>query len=652
MQRRKDPRTESALPVRLSFASPNEFLEAYTENVSLGGLFIATHVDVPPGTAVQLTLEFGGGKGLRVRGEVVWQREMPGKGPGIGVRFQDMDPRHKAWLDKALANFAGKGVPSAAPTEKHMLRKATKGIGLAGASDTMGDLQVGSHGEVVLGIDLGTCNSCACAVVEGKPVIVDLGDPDAATKGGKTLPSIVGYETDGRIRIGERALEGLARNAKSTVFGAKRFIGRVYDSPAVQSMLSRFPYKVVPGPQGRVAVSINGRPVSLTAISAKILACIRDRATKQLGSPVRTAVITVPAYYNDNQRDAVVQAGRLAGLTVERVLNEPTAAAIAYGLMQAKPRRLLVYDLGGGTFDVSVMAVERQSLRVLSTAGDTFLGGEDFDTVLLDWVCEQHDNGPKQRLSRNHAALARVKVSAEQAKKRLSTTPSTMVVTREALAADGSTVRVEVELTRDRLEALVKPLVDRTLKICDMALREANMEASDFTDVILVGGQTRMPCVQQRVHKHFGKAPQCDLNPDEVVAMGAGMLASLAPGQADVKDVLSMTIGVAIGSRFKPLIPRNTQVPCRKSFPVTVPRKQFEGYTLDIWQGESPEAHRNEHLGALRVDAVPAGPGKPDDPIRISVDLILSEDCLLKVRVTNTRTNDSQHVLLSTRDST
>ncbi|MEZ4273201.1 MAG: Hsp70 family protein [Myxococcota bacterium] len=423
-----------------------------------------------------------------------------------------------------------------------------------------------------------------------------------------------------------------------------------YDHPDVQRLISRYPYKVVPGPGRKVAVEINGRIINLTAISAKILAYIREAAERSLQHPVQRAIITVPAYYNQNQRDAVVQAGRLAGLTVERIIYEQTAAAIAYGLTYSSPRKILVYDLGGGTFDVSIMSVVNKSLTVLSTAGDTFLGGEDFDIAIVHDVYRRYHEQTKVHLSQNHTALVMIKIAAEKAKKRLSQHDRSMITTRNAMLMDGSTARIEMELTRKQLEALVEPFVSRTFKICEMALQGARLSKSDIDDVILVGGQTLMPYVRQRTADYFQKEPRVDLRADEVVALGAGMLTSMdQQGQAELRDVVPISIGVGLGGgRFKKLIERNTPVPCSKSVTLNVPARNLPGHTIEIYQGEAPELSRNEHLGSLSLAGMTPG---PQDPVPLRVDFLLSPDCLLKAKVVNLATEEELDVLFETQRS-
>ena len=648
MESRKDPRIVQAIPVKLAFAGADDFLRAFTENLSLGGVFVRTNADVPIGTRVNLTIELAPGKGLAVMGEVMWRRgPESGREAGVGVRFVEMNPAYGKWLEGSVQAYLAKtGGPRPQPQASPQ-PSAPAAVNVARGSREMVGITFDTQDPIV-GIDLGTSNSCACVVLDGKPIIVDLSDPEMPTPGNRTLPSVIAYDDKGLATVGVRAQEGLRTNPKRTVFGAKRFIGRAYDSPAVQSMLTRFPYKVVPDAEGRVAVEINGRPTALTAISAEILRSIGEKCERQLHRHIQHAIITVPAYYNDNQRMAVVHAGRIAGLTVERILNEPTAAAIAYGLSRAEPCQFLVYDLGGGTFDVSVMTVDREALQVLATAGDTFLGGEDFDNVLVQYILDQFTKLTGKRLSQNHGARSLIKAAAEKAKTRLSMHDTAMVVVRDALLADNSTARLELEVKRAQLQELVEPMVTRTLQICDQALQAARLDIGQLADVVMVGGQTRMPYVRQRVQEHFKKAPRCDLNPDEVVALGAGMLPHLAAeGEVRFSDVLSMSIGIAVDSRFEMLLARNTPVPCSKTISLQIPRDKFAAYALEVWQGDEKELHRNEHLGSLRIDSLEPG-GK--DPVPVQIDFILSDDCLLTIQLKNLATGQSHQAVLLTHD--
>jgi molecular chaperone DnaK len=506
-----------------------------------------------------------------------------------------------------------------------------------------------THKEPVLGIDLGTSNSAACVVIDNKPVMIDLRDPSDTRFGVRTLPSAVSFDDQGGSVVGHPAMARLLEDPKRTLFGTKRFIGRAYDSPAVQKMLPFFPYKVVPTQHGAIGVDIDGRVKSLSAISAYILKTIRERAELQLGFTVRKAVITVPAYYNDNQRDAVVQAGRMAGLEVERLLNEPTAAAIAYGLAREGTRHVVIYDLGGGTFDVSVMRVEHSTLTVLGTAGDTFLGGEDFDAAIVDLICERYQGKTQVALSRNAGALAKVKEAAELSKRRLSVRDTTLVSCKDVVRMDRKLDMLEMPLTRQDIEKRVSPLVDRTLAICEQAMKAAGLKPSDIADVILVGGQSQMPYVRQRVEEYFGKRPRCELNPDEVVSLGAALLPQISASNVRFHDVLPMTVGIAVNGKFVPVIERNTRVPYRRRVRFSVPLKDFKGSKLELYQGDSNEVHKNERLGALMLDTVHPG---QQDPVPISVLFGVTPECLLSVSVTNEETGQTQGALLRTAEST
>ena len=656
---RKHQRAPTIVPLRLHFGSATEFLRGFTENLSLGGVFFCTDADLTIGSKIDLTIELGPGKGFRAIGEIAWHRAATAsQSAGFGIRFVAMDPAHEEWLAKAVTSFLASPQPNdpsrtqVRPSQSQpnvttapVGSSAPGPITVGGASrEEYLDLGFDEEGPII-GIDLGTCNSCACIVRQGKPEIIPIGDSQMSLDSA-TLASVVSYDENGHVKVGAQALAGLEANPRRTVFGAKRFIGRTYDSPVVHSMLSRFPYKIVPGPQRRVAVEINGSAIELAQVSAEILKAIREKSSAHLGQQVKRAVVTVPAYYNDNQRAAVVHAGRLAGLTVERVLNEPTAAAIAYGLTSEKPAKVLVYDLGGGTFDVSIMDVRPKVLQVIATAGDTFLGGEDFDNAIAEHVHQKHQQQTGKQLSRNSAAMSLVKEAARKAKQRLSVHEKAMVTVRNALQTDGNHGRIEVELTRPEINALVAPLVARTLRICDAALAEAGLVAAQLDDVILVGGQTHMPLVRDGVEQHFKRRPRCEINPDQVVALGAGLLPTL-PDSTQFKDVLSMSIGVAHRGKLHPILKRNESVPCSRNFIVKVPRAQFATHKIEVWQGDEPELHQNEHLGTLSINAVEPG---PNDPVPLEVRFALTEDCLLEISIRNVDTGEHRQVLLITQD--
>jgi molecular chaperone DnaK len=647
-ERREQPRVTTSIPVRLTFEGVAAFVNAYTEDISLGGVFVATRAAVPLGTPVTLTIEVAPGKGFVVKAEVAWRREASNDKPaGVGLRFTEVSPQHRQFLEQEVQkHLAAQGLhPEAdraalvhhgpAPEPEH----ATVDVGSIGLDDSEGP---------VLGIDLGTCHCCACVFDQGHTFIVEFTDDTRGVV--RTVPSVVAFDDEGKSTVGYLAAQRAEDNVTRTIFGSKRFVGRHWAHPDVQKILSRFPYRVIPDAQQRVAVEINGLAISLTAVSAKILEYIKIKAQKTLRRPISRAIITVPASYNQNQRDAVVQAGRLAGLTVERIVNEPTAAAIAYGLTQATPRQILVYDLGGGTFDVAVMSVSATALRVLATAGDVFLGGEDFDGQIVDHVRAAFLAKTGKALSQNHRAQAPLKAAAEKAKCRLSLHPETMVTVRKALLADGSESRVEIALTRAKVERLVAPLVDRTLAICDLALGDAGVAKNDLAEILLVGGQTQMPYVRERVAAHFGREPRCDIRPDEAVALGAGMLAELRSRNTalTLHDTLPASIGIDAGNGvLEKLLVRNTPLPHRVSRGVVVPAAKLEQFALDLYQGDGT-LFEAEYLGQVRAAGIEPG---SFDPVRLGVELSLSADGLLRVRVKHLDTGQEQDVLLHIRAS-
>jgi len=649
-EKRQHLRIPQAIPIRLKFEGADDFARAYTENISLGGVFVPTNADVPIGTKVDLTIELMPGKGFKVGAQVSWQRPGSGDQPaGVGLRFFQLQPTHKKWLQEVLdKHLTQKGFAGGAKRARH-LREASAGAMLTDSELNMAKAAFAEGQSPILGIDLGTSNSCACVFLGEEPVILELAEEQTGADR-CTIPSVVSYGDGDKTTVGHFALQGLAKNSSRTIFGSKRFVGRDYNHPEVQNMLARYPYRVVPGGDRRVAVEIDGRKVSLIEVAAKILGYIRVKAQKRLRRPVTRAIITVPACYNQNQRNAVVDAGRLAGFTVERIINEPTAAAIAYGVISETQGNILVYDLGGGTFDVSVMAVEGDRLRVLATAGDTFLGGEDFDNALVEYVCQRAQKEQGLALSKNHAALAVVKAAVEKTKCRLSLHEASMVMVRDAMMASGERARLEVELGRDEVEKVVAPFVQNTLAICDLALTEAGLTRKQVDEVLLVGGQTLMPCVRQAVDNHFGTEARCDLRPDQVVARGAAILTHLESAQRPIRfqDALPMSIGIAVGKKFKKLIKRNTAVPCTATYTMHVPADQLAQHQLEVYQGERNDVSRNEHLGTLRLDAVTAG---PDPMVELRVAFELTASCMLELRLTNVQTNQTASVLLDTVDT-
>ncbi len=470
----------------------------------------------------------------------------------------------------------------------------------------------------IIGIDLGTTNSCVY-VMEGKePKCIP--NPE----GGRTTPSIVAF-TDKERLVGELAKRQAVTNPKRTVFAIKRLMGRSYDSEEVKKWKERCPYNIVPGPNNDAYVEIEGKKYSPPEISAMILRKLKEDAESYLGEPVKEAVITVPAYFNDAQRQATKDAGRIAGLEVKRIINEPTAASLAYGFDKNVNQKIAVYDLGGGTFDISILEVGDNVVEVKATNGDTFLGGEDFDQALLNYIIEEFKKETGIDLSNDTMALQRLKEAAEKAKKELSTALETDINLPFITADQSGPKHLNMKISRAKLEALTEHLVDRTLGPCKQALADAGLTVNDIDEVILVGGMTRMPLVQKKVKEFFGKEPHKGVNPDEVVAMGAAIQGGILSG--DVKDVLlldvtPLSLGIeTLGGVFTKLIEKNTTIPTRKSQIFTTAADNQTSVSIHVLQGERPLAKDNMSLGRFDLVGIPPAPrGVPQIEVTFDID--------------------------------
>ncbi len=491
---------------------------------------------------------------------------------------------------------------------------------------------------ILLGIDLGTTNTCV-AYVRNKIARVVPSD-----KGALILPSVVAMSEKGELLVGNVAKDQMVVNPRNTIYGAKRLIGRKFNSKVVQDIKHYFTYEIVEGPEGEAAVALAGKVYTLPQISAFVLQHCKRVAEATLGQEIKEAVISVPAYYNDNQRQAVKEAGRLAGFEVKRIVNEPTAAALAYGLNRGFDHKVLVYDLGGGTFDVSVLQLHGNVMEVLATGGDTFLGGVDFDNRIIDYVLEEFRKESKLDLTDSPVAMQRIKNASEAAKIDLSLLSNVVIELPYVAERRGKPVDLRIPLSRERLNALVMDLVDRTFQIVDRVLGEKNIPASEIAEVLLVGGQTRTPLVQGKTHQHFGRPPRKGVHPDESVALGAALLAESMSeiDSVTLVDALSMPIGFAMpGGRFRKVIEKNTQIPVQRSF--RLPPSKNALTELDIFQGDSDRILENEYLGTLRFPPEAAGQ---------RVNFNLDEECLLHVTVEGLRSESPpKEVLLSTRDT-
>jgi len=471
----------------------------------------------------------------------------------------------------------------------------------------------------VIGIDLGTTNSCVSIMSGGEPVVI------ANAEGARTTPSVVAITEKGERLVGQIAKRQAITNPENTIFSVKRLMGRKFHSQQVQDAAKRLPYKVSEGDNGDAHVELRGKRYSPPEISAMILQKMRQTAEDYLGEKVTEAVITVPAYFDDSQRQATKDAGQIAGLTVLRIINEPTAASLAYGLDKKKDERIVVYDLGGGTFDVSVLEIGDGVFEVKSTNGDTYLGGDDFDQRVMDWLVNEFKKDQGIDLRKDRMALQRLKEAAERAKIELSSSQDTEINLPFVTADASGPKHMVVKLTRAKLEQLVDDLIQRTIDPCKKALSDAGVTARDINEVILVGGMTRMPKVIQAVKDFFGKEPHRGVNPDEVVAIGAAIQGGVLKG--DVKDVLlldvtPLSLGIeTLGGVFTKLIERNTTVPTKKSQVFSTAADNQTAVTIRVFQGEREMANDNKLLGQFDLVGIPPAPrGMPQVEVTFDID--------------------------------
>ena len=498
----------------------------------------------------------------------------------------------------------------------------------------------------IIGIDLGTTNSCVAILEGGQPKVIE------NSEGGRTTPSIVAYAEGDEVLVGQSAKRQSVTNPNNTLFAVKRLIGRRFEDDVVQKDIHMVPYKIVKADNGDAWVEVNGKKMASPEISARVLMKMKQTAEDYLGEEVTEAVVTVPAYFNDSQRQATKDAGKIAGLDVKRIINEPTAAALAYGMDKKEgDAKIAVYDLGGGTFDVSIIEIAvidgEHQFEVLSTNGDTFLGGEDFDLRIIDFLCDEFKKEQGVDLHNDPLALQRLKEAAEKAKIELSSSQQTDINLPYITADASGPKHLNLKMTRAKLESLVEDLVDRTIAPCRVALEDAGMTIADITDVILVGGQTRMPKVQEKVQEFFGKEPRKDVNPDEAVASGAAIQAGVLGG--DVKDVLlldvtPLSLGIeTMGGVMTKLIDKNTTIPTNASQVFSTAEDNQTAVTVHVLQGEREMATGNKSLGRFDLSNIPpASRGVP----QIEVSFDIDANGILNVSAKDKATGKEQSIII------
>jgi len=476
----------------------------------------------------------------------------------------------------------------------------------------------------IIGIDLGTTNSCVAIMEGGTPKVIE------NSEGARTTPSVVAYADDGEILVGASAKRQAVTNAKNTIYAVKRLIGRKFEEKEVQKDINLMPFRIVKADNGDAWVEVRGKKIAPQQVSAEILRKMKKTAEDYLGEEVTEAVITVPAYFNDSQRQATKDAGRIAGLDVKRIINEPTAAALAFGMDKKEgDRKIAVYDLGGGTFDISIIEIAsvegEHQFEVLSTNGDTFLGGEDFDQRLIDYIVSEYKKESGVDLKNDVLALQRLKDSAEKAKIELSSSQQTEINLPYITADQSGPKHLAMKITRAKFEALVEELIERTIEPCRVAIKDAGVKLSDISDVILVGGQTRMPKVQDKVKEFFGRDPRKDVNPDEAVAVGAAIQGGVLKG--DVKDVLlldvtPLSLGIeTLGGVMTKLIQKNTTIPTKAQQVFSTADDNQSAVTIHVLQGERDVASGNKSLGQFNLEGIPPSPrGMPQIEVQFDID--------------------------------